>query len=348
METEEKKLKAEKRCTELAIQLEKARDENEKKILESEVEILLLRREEKLKDERKEEFEENCDWTSESSLKADVGERESPVSVGNPHFHQQSLAAELGCAWNGVVKLALPLVSSQEVASQTDLFANELEGLKRAMADDSPERKHFAIEGDDCSPEEKEGEKKKVVVDYGKPGSALEDEADEETETSLEEELMSSVLHERGHELQSTEGRACSQQQESMKALLREGKLGSPFCGKSNILGMEMLAHKVESCSPFERETRTIKPSSVDCSVNTEAPSEEKEVPKKTVAGFVKSLLAWLLLFLTLFTTFGAVRVDHKVHLPSTWLLLHHIFGSFLPLPIISIAFDSNPRPHIN
>ena len=111
---------------------------------------------------------------------------------------------------------------------------------------------------------------------------------------------------------------------------------------------MEMLAYEVESYSPFEKEASTSKPSSVDCAVNTDTSIEGKEVPKKTAAGFVKILLAWLLLLLTLFTTFGAVRVDHKVHLPSTWLILYHLFGSSLPFPIIAVAFDSNPRPHIN
>ena len=104
-------------------------------------------------------------------------------------------------------------------------------------------------------------------------------------------------------------------------------------------------SYEVESNSSFEKEASMSKPSLVDFAVNTDT---VKEVPKKTVAGFVKSLLAWLLLLLTLFTTFGAVRVDHKVHLPSTWLLLYHLFGSSLPFPIIAVAFDSNPRPHIN
>ena len=39
------RLEVEKKCTEFAIQLEKAREEGDKKILEREVEILLLRRE---------------------------------------------------------------------------------------------------------------------------------------------------------------------------------------------------------------------------------------------------------------------------------------------------------------
>ena len=298
METEEERLEVEKRCTELATQLEKASEKGEKKILENKVEKLLLRREEELKGGWRGGFEEKINVRIES----EVGEREIPVPVGNPSL-DQSLASELGCPWNGGVQLDQSLNSSQDVASQTDLFASGLKGLKQAMADDSPEKKHFfAIEEDDCSldihlEEEREEE---VVGDGDKLGSALEDEAVGETETSLEEELRSSVLLEEGHELESTQGRDGSQQQKLMKTFLREGMLGSPFCGKGEIHGMEMLANEVESYSSFEKEASTSKPSSVDCAVNTDTSIEGKEVPKKTAAGFVKILLAWLLLLLTL------------------------------------------------
>ena len=52
-------------------------------------------------------------------------------------------------------------------------------------------------------------------------------------------------------------------------------------------------SYEVESNSSFEKEASMSKPSLVDFAVNTDT---VKEVPKKTVAGFVKSLLAWLLL----------------------------------------------------
>ena len=148
MENEEKRSEVEKRCAELAIQLEKAREEVEKKILENEVEKLLLRKEEGLTDKWKEEFEKNINGTTESPLQAKADGRESPVPFINPHL-DQSFASGLGCTWNGGVQLDQSLHSSQDVASQTDLFASELEGLKQAIADDSPERKHFfAIEVD--------------------------------------------------------------------------------------------------------------------------------------------------------------------------------------------------------
>ena len=81
------------------------------------------------------EFEENCDWaTTRSPLHTGVDERENLGSVGNSHL-DQSVLSELGTTWNGGVQLEQSLNSSQEVASQTDLFASELEGLKQSMLD---------------------------------------------------------------------------------------------------------------------------------------------------------------------------------------------------------------------
>ena len=140
-------------CKELAIQLERAREEAEKMVLESGVEKLLLQREKGLKNGRQEESEENFDWKVKSPLLTDEDEIEiqSPLSVICPHL-EQSLASELGCTLEEGFQLEQSLHSSQDVASQTDLFASELEGLKQAMADDLPEEKHLlAIEEDDCS-----------------------------------------------------------------------------------------------------------------------------------------------------------------------------------------------------
>ena len=231
-------------------------------------------------------------------------------------------------------QLEQALHSSQDVASQTDLFASELEGLKQAMADDLPEEKHLlAIEEDDCSLDInlEEGERHEEVVGYdGKLGNIAQEEAVGKTETSLEEELSSSVLPGDAH----------------LESFSRAEKASLPFCDISNILGLEM--YDEEGDSSFDREAYIRKARSVDCAVNTETSTNEEKLPKKTFAGFVKSLLAWLLLLLTVFTTCGAVRVDHKLHLPSTWLLLYHLFGSSLPLPIVTVAYDSNPRSHIN
>ena len=150
------------------------------------------------------------------------------VSVGNSHL-DQSLTSELGCTWNGNVQLNQFPQSRQDAASQTDLFAYELERLKQSMAEDPPERKHFfAIEEDDCSlpniPLEEEDGEGNVASDYGKLGSAVEDEVGGETERSLEEELRSSIFQARGQELESSPGRDDSQQQESVKTFLWEEK----------------------------------------------------------------------------------------------------------------------------
>ena len=56
-----------------------------------------------------------------------------------------------------------------------------------------------------------------------------QDEAFGGTETSLEEELKSSVLLEDG--MKSMQKRDGNQQQESMKPFFREGKLGRPATG---------------------------------------------------------------------------------------------------------------------
>ena len=63
-----KNLEVEKRCTELAIQLERAREEAQIRILESEVKILTLRREEGLNIGRKEEYEEIVHGDAKSSF----------------------------------------------------------------------------------------------------------------------------------------------------------------------------------------------------------------------------------------------------------------------------------------
>merc|ERR1712013_56144 len=89
------------------------------------------------------------------------------------------------------------------------------------------------------------------------------------------------------------------------------------------------------------------KPIIVDTAVNTDTVKEEK-IGRTDLLVVVKNLLGWFLLIVVLFTTFGAVRVNHRIHLPSTWLLLYQLFGSSLPLPVTVVSYDSNPRPHIH
>ena len=248
------------------------------------MEILLLRREEGLKKRWEVEFEENLNWaTTRSPLHVGVDERENLGSVENSHL-DQSLLSELGSTWNGGVQLEQSLNSSQEVASQTDLFASELEGLKQSMADDLPERKHCCtVEEDDCSLDmhlEDEGQEGVTGFDGG--NIEVQDEAVEESETTIEEELRRIVISDEG--LSASE-RDDDQLEELKKTFSMARKLGSPLCGKSNILGMEMLADETETNSLFGREASIRKPSSVDCAVNTETFTNEKKLSKATFAG---------------------------------------------------------------
>ena len=280
--------------------------------MEREIEKLLLRKEEKLEIRWKDE---------ENTCLEEVGGKEG--LVGDPSLHlDRSLALEMDCDWevDGEVEQHQSFHSSQDAASQTDLFASELGRLKQAMEDVSLEERHsFAIEEDDCALnvhlEEGEGQEE-VLENTGNVENV------DVMETSLQEELKASLLPDNVESMKEKEKRS--------------GMLRSPICDKSIVVSME----EEEEDLAFERE---VGPSSVDCAVNTET---EEEISTKS--GSIKNLLAWLLLLLALFTTFGAFRVDHKVHLPSTWLLLYHLFGSSLPLPVISVEYDSNPRPHIN
>ena len=256
----------------------------------------------------------------ENTCLEEVGGKEGLVGDRSLHL-DRSLALEMDCDWevNGEVEQQQSFHSSQDAASQTDLFASELGRLKQAMEDVSLEERHsFAIEEDDCALnvhlEEGEGQEE-VLENTGNVENV------DVMERSIQEELKASLLPDNVESMKEKEKRS--------------GMLRSPICDKSIIVSMEE-----EEDLALERE---VGPSSVDCAVNTET---EEEISTKS--GSIKNLLAWLLLLLALFTTFGAVRVDHKVHLPSTWLLLYHLFGSSLPLPVISVEYDSNPRPHIN
>ena len=280
-------------------------------ILEREIEKLLLRKEEKLEIKWKDE---------ENTCLEEVGGKEGLVGARSLHL-DRSLALEMDCDWevNDEVEQQQSFHSSQDAASQTDLFASELGRLKQAMEDVSLEERHsFTIEEDDCALnvhlEEGEGQEE-VLENTGNVQNV------DVMERSIQEELKASLLPDNVESMKEKENRS--------------GMLRSPICDKSIIVSSEE-----EEDLSFEREAG---PSSVDCAVNTKT---EEEISTKS--GSIKNLLAWLLLLLALFTTFGAFRVDHKVHLPSTWLLLYHLFGSSLPLPVILVEYDSNPRPHIN
>jgi hypothetical protein len=76
----------------------------------------------------------------------------------------------------------------------------------------------------------------------------------------------------------------------------------------------------------------------------------EPEVAEPAVAGSgerattLRTLLVRLLIFLVLFTAFGAVQVDGEVLLPVTWLLLARGLGLPLPAPLACIRLDTAAR----
>ena len=60
----------------------------------------------------------------------------------------------------------------------------------------------------------------------------------------------------------------------------------------------------------------------------------------------LKWLVVTVLLILTAFTFCRAVRVNHVLHYPGTWMLLHTM-GLPLPQPMVFATYFENPRPHI-
>ena len=156
--------------------------------------------------------------------------------------------------------------------------------------------------------------------------------------TCLEDELRTSILPEDNLGLHI---------QEERKSSFEEWEFSSPICGKRSVFGNKTSLKDEKEDFLFERGEVHGKPIIVDTAVNTDTVTEEK-IGRTNLLVVVKSLLGWLLLVVVLFTTFGAVRVNHRIHLPSTWLLLYQLFGSSLPLPVTVVSYDSNPRPHIH
>ena len=224
-----------------------------------------------------------------------------------------------------------------DVASQTDLFAAELDGLKQDLADScsvtTDEDADFSrdvyseeVNGRGGSPQVNEA---KILVQeqVGLVGVV---------ETCLEDELRTSFFPEDSLDLHNREER---------KASFERWGLSSPICGKRSVFGNETSLNDGNEDFLFEGGEGHGKLIIVDTAVNTDLVTEKK-IGRTNL--LVKSLLGWFLLIVVLFTTFGAVRVNHRIHLPSTWLLLYHLFGSSLPLPLTLVSYDSNPRPHIH
>merc|ERR1719447_2460433 len=341
LETEETLSEVERMCNQFKLQLEESREECQREISEMEEENGLLRNELKMR---------------ELALKEAENLFESQICI-SPHFEKVARESEVfGCdapSFGGVTVefrkedfnnelqpcVRLPSVDVIDVASQTDLFAAELEGLKQDLAGScsvtTDEEADFSM--GICSVEEKgrggfsQGTEAEILVheQVGVVGPL---------ETCLEDELRTSILPEDNLALHN---------QEKRKASLEGWKLSSPICGKRNVFGNETSLNDEKEDFLFESGEAHGKLITVDTAVNTDTVTEDK-IGRTNLLVVVKSLLGWLLLIVVLFTSFGAVRVNHRIHLPSTWLLLHQLIGSSLPLPVTLVSYDSNPRPHIH
>ena len=224
-----------------------------------------------------------------------------------------------------------------DVASQTDLFAAELEGLKQDLADScsvtTDEEADFSM-GIYSVEEKWQG-----GSPQGNEAEILIHEQVGVVETCLEDELRTSILPEDNLGLHN---------QEERKASFEGWEFSSPICGKRSVFGNETSLNDEKEDFLFESGEVHGKPIIVDTAVNTDMVTDEK-IDQTNLLVVVKSLLGWFLLIVVLFTTFGAVRVNHRIHLPSTWLLLYQLFGSSLPVPVTLVSYDSNPpRPHIH
>ena len=156
-------------------------------------------------------------------------------------------------------------------------------------------------------------------------------------ETCLEDELRTSFFPEDSLDLHNREER---------KASFEGWGLSSPICGKRSVFGNETSLNDGKEDFLFEGgNVAGTSITVVDAAVNTDLVTEKK-IGRTNL--LVKSLLGWLLLIVVLFTTFGAVRVNHRIHLPSTWLLLYQLIVSSLPIPVTLVSYDSNPLPHIH
>ena len=220
-------------CNQFKFQLEESREECQRKMLEMEEENGLLRNEVKMK---------------ELALKEAEDLIESQICI-SPHFEKVARESEvLGCnappVGSAVVEfwkedfnddsplcVNHPSVELTDAASQTDLFAAELEGLKQDLVDScsvtTDEDADFSM--GNYSVEEKgrggfsQGNETEILVleQVGVVGPL---------ETCLEDELRTSILPEDNLGLHN---------QEERKASFEGWGLSSPICGKRSVFGNE-------------------------------------------------------------------------------------------------------------
>ena len=212
-------------CNQFKFQLEKFREECQRKISEMEEENSLLKNELKMKELAVKEAEDLF---------------ESQICI-SPHFEKVARKSEvLGCNAPSFGSVALefekedfndelqpcdrfPSVDVIDVASQTDLFAAELEGLKQDLADScsvtTDEDADFSM--GIYSEEEKgrgglsRGNEAEILVHEQVGVVGL-------LETCLEDELRTSILPEDDLGLHNRQER---------KASIEEWELSSPICG---------------------------------------------------------------------------------------------------------------------
>jgi len=73
--------------------------------------------------------------------------------------------------------------------------------------------------------------------------------------------------------------------------------------------------------------------------------TEDKGWPGTVRLSTLKTVILWtvrLLIFVTLFTFFGAFRINQSVFYPVTWSLLHRSLHIDLPRPYILVTYTSN------
>merc|ERR1719447_1761688 len=269
LETEETLSEVERMCNQFKLQLEESREECQREISEMEEENGLLRNELKMR---------------ELALKEAENLFESQICI-SPHFEKVARESEVfGCdapSFGGVTVefrkedfnnelqpcVRLPSVDVIDVASQTDLFAAELEGLKQDLAGScsvtTDEEADFSM--GIYSVEEKgrggfsQGTEAEILVheQVGVVGVV---------EACLGDELRTSILPEDNLGLHN---------QEERKASFEGWELSSPICGKRSVFGNETSLNDGKKDFLFESGEVHGKPTTVNTAVNTDMVTEK-------------------------------------------------------------------------
>ena len=220
-------------CNQFKFQLEKSREECQRKISEMEEENSLLKNELKMRElalkEARDLFESQICISShfeKVALESEVlGCNAPPVGSAIVEFWKEDLNDDSPLCVNH------PSVELTDAASQTDFFAAELEGLKQDLADScsvtTDEDADFSM--GICSVEEKgrggfsQGNEVEILIQEQVGVVGL-------VETCLEDELRTSFFPEDSLDLHN---------QQERKASFEGWKPSSPICGKRSVFGNE-------------------------------------------------------------------------------------------------------------